>query len=336
MGLSRAAVVPLVVALLCTGGLAVAPRAQAATTCTTNPFTASFVSTLRAQHPSQRFTAAVYETRTRCWYHLNRDLTISTASVIKAEIMGATLLKAQRAGRAVSTWEHNRIHPMITYSHNNPYASDLYWHVGGTSAMSAFSRASGAYNTQHSATYGATITTAVDRTKVSRALLYGIGPLGATARSRAWTYMSRVHPTQRWGITAGVPAGYQVALKNGFYPSRGWGWRLGSTGFVRRTGSSHGYAITIMTDRNSGHYPGMTLVEKISRRVSGVLLGGTPAPRIVTRSVCTRTVAGESWTTVARRVGVSSTRAYLVRRVSGGNPYPLQGQRACSPDLRPA
>jgi len=143
-------------------------------------------------------------------------------------------------------------------------------------------------------------------------------------------------PTRAVAGAAGVPAGYQVALKNGFYPSRGWGWRLGSTGFVRRTGSSHGYAITIMTDRNSGHYPGMTLVEKISRRVSGVLLGGTPAPRIVTRSVCTRTVAGESWTTVARRVGVSSTRAYLVRRVSGGNPYPLQGQRACSPDLRPA
>jgi hypothetical protein len=167
-------------------------------------------------------------------------------------------------------------------------------------------------------------------------MLYGGGPLGAAARSRAWSYLTKVHPTQQWGISAGVPYGWQVALKNGFYPSGGWGWRLGSTGFVRRTGSSHGYAITVMTDRNSGHYPGMELVEKISRRVSRVLLGGLPATRAVSRSVCTKTVAGESWTTVARRVGVSSDRAYLVRRVSGGNPSPLQGQRGCSPYLAPA
>jgi beta-lactamase class A len=334
MRLSRSAVVPLVVALVSGGGLAAAPSAHATTTCTKNPFTASFVSTLRAQHPNQRFTAAVYETRTRCWYHLNRDLTISTASVIKAEIMGATLLKAQRAGRRVTEWEHARIRPMIRYSHNNPPTGDLYGHVGGTTGMEAFDQLVGATQTTHSATYGATMTTAEDRTRIALAMLWGGGPLAATARSRAWAYMNDVHPTQRWGITAGVPAGWQIALKNGFYPSRGWGWRLGSTGFVRRTGTNDGYAISILTDGSSGHYPGMQLVEKISRRVAEVLAGTPAAARVVTRSVCTRTTAGESWTTVARRVGLTSSDASAVRVVSGGNPTPLQGQRGCSPWVR--
>ena len=37
---------------------------------------------------------------------------------------------------------------------------------------------------------------------------------------------------------AGRPrSGWRVALKNGFYPATGAGWRLGSTGFVRRDGT---------------------------------------------------------------------------------------------------
>ena len=35
--------------------------------------------------------------------------------------------------------------------------------------------------------------------------------------------MTNVHPLQRWGITAGVPNGWTVAQKNGFYPSTGHG-----------------------------------------------------------------------------------------------------------------
>jgi hypothetical protein len=43
-----------------------------------------------------------------------------------------------------------------------------------------------------------------------------------------------VVPEQRWGITEAVPAGWPVALKNGFAGSQCCGWRLNSVGKVRQ------------------------------------------------------------------------------------------------------
>ena len=310
-----------------------APAPAAAATCT-EPFTPAFVDWLRSRFPNQRVTAAVTDTRTGCSYHLYRGLRMTTASVIKAGILGAVTLKAQDAGRGLTQWERNRIWPMITYSHNNPHVSDLYSHVGGVAGMDRFDRRLGATATTNSSSYGATLTTAADRTLVSLRMLHGGGVLGPAARAEAWRYMGRVHPTQQWGITAGIPAGWSVPLKNGFYPMRGYGWRVGSTGFARHDASGGGYAITILSDSSGSQLAGMRLVEAVSRQVAKVLAGPTPRTRNVDRAVCTETRAGESWGTVATRVGLPASRGPDVRTVSGGNSSPLQGQRACSPYLR--
>ncbi|HKG50839.1 MAG TPA: hypothetical protein VKB14_10390 [Actinomycetales bacterium] len=299
-------------------------------------FPAAFVASLARDFPQQRVTASVYDTRTGCWYALHGGLRITTASVIKASVMGAVLLRGHDKGRGLTQWERARISPMITYSYNNPYVSDLLGRVGGVRGMNGFDRRMGATRTTNSLVYGATWTTAKDRTRIALGLLHSGGPLRARGRAEAWRYMSGVTPTQRWGITAGVPAGWQVALKNGFYPMRGYGWRVGSTGFVRRTGTDSGYAVTIMTDHNGSQVAGMRLVERVSRRVASTVAGGRPAPRVVDRSRCVSTRAGQSWRQVAGEVGLPASRWADVRRVSGGNPRPLSGQRACSPVLRGA
>ena len=125
-----------------------------------------------------------------------------------------------------------------------------------------------------------------------------------------------------------------MALKNGFYPMRGHGWRVGSTGFVRRAGTAEGYAVTVLTDQAPSQVAGMRLVERVSRRVAAALAGAPAAPRVVERSRCVTTRAGQTWHQVAVRVGLPAGRWADVRRVSGGNPAPLSGQRACSPVLR--
>lgn len=293
-------------------------------------FPASFTEALAREFPSQRVTAAVTDTRTGCAYDLHARLRLTTASVIKAGILGAVLLKAQDAGRGLTEWERARIRPMVQYSHNNPYASDLYAHVGGVSGMDRADRRWGATSTSNTASYGATWTSARDRTRISLQMLHGGGPLAGAGRGEAWRYMSTVHPTQRWGISAGVPSGWSVALKNGFYPMRGYGWRVGSTGFVRQ-GTGGGYAFTVLTDGGSSQVQGMRLVEAVSRRVASTLAGSPPAPRSVDRAVCTSTSSGESWSTVAARLRADPA---AVKAVSGGNPSPLNGQRACAPTLR--
>lgn len=221
---------------------------------------------------------------------------------------------------------------MIRYSFNRPPTSELYSHVG-VAGLESFDRRAGIRATDHTPIYGGTMTTAEDRTKIALKLLYADGVLSRANRAVAWHYMSDVQPTQRWGISAGVPLGWSVALKNGFYPSRYAAWRIGSSGFVRRADSDHGYAITVMTDRGPDHFTGMRLVETVSRRVAAALTVGPQQRRPVDRARCTRTRSGESWQTVASRLGVAS-RWRTVRTIAGGNPSPLSGQRACSPVLR--
>ena len=311
--------------------VALLPAAPASAAACADVFPVSFADAVARSHPGQRVTASVVDTRTGCAYDLHPGLRLTTASVIKAGVLGAVLLKAQDEGRGLSEWERARIRPMIQLSHNNPYVSDLYARVGGVGGMDRADRRWGATGTRNSAAYGATWTTARDRTRISLAMLHGGGPLRPDGRAEAWRYMSSVHPTQRWGITAGVPGGWSVALKNGFYPMRAYGWRAGSTGFVRQ-GASGGYAITVLTDGGSSQVQGIRLVETVSRRVAQVLAGGSAAARPVDRSVCTSTSRGETWAAVARRVRAEPA---AVRSISGGNPSPLQGQRACSPTLRP-
>jgi len=88
----------------------------------------------------------------------------------------------------------------------------------------------------------------------------------------------------------------------------------------------------VLTDGGSSQLRGMQLVETVTRRVGALLAGGASAPRPYDRAVCTDTASGESWAAVAARVGAEPA---AVQYVSGGNPSPLQGQRACSPDLGP-
>src|SRR4051794_16330176 len=300
-----------------------------------SPFTKSFRTLLTRQFPHQRVTAAVYDTRDHCWYFLHRTMRITTASVIKAQVLGAVLLRDREHGHGLTAWERARVWPMIRFSYNNPYVSDLYSHVGGVSGMDRLSRRLGATNTTNTAEYGATWTTAEDRTRVVRAMLYGGGPLRRPARLTAWGYMRSVHPTQRWGITAGAPEGWRIALKNGFYPMSGYGWRVGSTGFVRSPDGREGYVVTILTDHDADQFRGIRLVQKVSRQIARVLTGEKPVRHAVEKSVCVEAHSGQSWTTIAGRLGVPRSWWPGVRRVSGGNPSPLEGQRVCSPRLAP-
>jgi beta-lactamase class A len=310
----------------------VAPAAPAGAASCTSVFSAAFADDLAARYPGIRMTAAVHDTRTGCWYHLRPGTRMGTASVIKAQVLGAVLLRAQAAGRGLTSWERSQIGPMIRYSFN-PETSNLYVYVGSEAGMRATDRPFGVTSTTHTARFGATQSTAADRTNVALRLLHRSGALAQGYRDTAWAYMSDVHPLQEWGISAGVPVGWSVAQKNGFYPSSGVGWRVGSSGFVRQDGGDQGYAITVMTEGATTQRTGIRLTEEIARRAAEALTVGPGDARPFDRARCVQTTSGESWTGVAARLGLPSSRAGEVRTVAGGNPSPLSGQLACSPDI---
>lgn len=291
-------------------------------------FTTDLTAKLTQRYPGVQFTAAVYDTSTGCWFHLHRGLRLTTASVIKAQILGAVLLRAQHQGRRLTDWERSQIGPMIHNSFN-PETANLVHYLGGWDGMRSSDAAFGATSTTY-ADGGHTASTAEDRTRVALRLLYGGGELDQAGRDEAWAYMSSVTPLQEWGISAGVPHGWSVAQKNGFYPLDGKAWRTGSSGFVRRNDGDQGYAITVMTYGGGDQTNNVRLVEELSRRAASVLTVGPPAPRPVDRARCVRTEAGQTWAAVTSQLGLPADRAAGVRDAAGGNPAPLAGQRACS------
>lgn len=291
-------------------------------------FDAAFVDGTASAHPGARFTAAVHDHRTGCEHHLNPGLEMTTASVIKAQVLAGILLAAQSAGRQLSEAEAADVELMMHYSHNRPPTSRLYVQVGGAPGMEALDERFGIAGTSHTARYGATVSTAEDRTRLVEQLLIGGGPLAGESVQTAWEWMSGVSPIQSWGVTAGLPPGHEAALKNGFYPSRHSGWRIGTTGVVRDPDGS-AYAMTIMTDSNADEASGIALVERIARRINSALAGGFPAERAADLVECVEPPLGTSWSAAAEMLGgVDATR---VRHLNGGESAPLTGQRVCWP-----
>ncbi len=87
-----------------------------------------------------------------------------------------------------------------------------------------------------------------------------------SALEEAWAPMLSVVPEQRWGITAGVPAGWPVAQKNGFAGSQccGGASTRPASWWIRRGGA---YAVTILSDGWPTRPPGYL----VSRREPGRL-----------------------------------------------------------------
>ena len=296
--------------------------------CDPRLFAARFVRDLREDYPGQRFTAHVKDTRTGCAYELKPDLVMTTASVIKVEILGGLLLEAQTDRRDLTATERALANDMMNLSLNGP-TSRLWLQLGGVAGMNALDDAFGVTETVHSPGYGATSSTASDRTEVTLAVLHGGGPLDNESTELAWTIMAGVHPAQQWGVSAGVAEGYRVANKNGFYPLTGSGWRVGSTGFVADP-TGGGYALTIMTDNNRTQADGVDLVETIARRINTRLTSGRVGARPFDEITCITHNGNQTWRALARALDLPAAVAEEVRLAAGGD-GPMWGQLVCTP-----
>ncbi len=132
--------------------------------CAPDPFDAQFQRELDAMGAAQHnLTVAVFDDRSGCWYHLRQGQRVTTASVVKIEIMAATLLRAQDQGRGVSNWEMSKITPMI-HSSDDPAATALWLNLGGAGPISAYGDRMGLVATvETEPKWGLTSTTAEDQ-----------------------------------------------------------------------------------------------------------------------------------------------------------------------------
>jgi hypothetical protein len=82
--------------------------------------------------------------------------------------------------------------------------------------------------------------------------------------------MESVEADQAWGVSAGVPTGVTVALKNGWLPLEDDGdWQVNSIGWV--DGDGRNYLIAVLTKNNDTEQSGITTVEGLSTLVWNAL-----------------------------------------------------------------
>jgi hypothetical protein len=283
------------------------------------------------------FTAAVIDTETGCVSRLRPRVRLTTASAIKSTVLAVTLARAQP--RPLTRTQQRDIESMIGRSHNPPTTRLLA--AAGVDAMAAYTDAVGV-DMDHSWQFGSTITDAAGLAAVTESILRTdsrIGPLSDRSRRTAWRFMSQVHPAQRWGVTAAVPAGYETAFKNGFYPCQGcpgWNgdelrWRVSSAGYIRRVGEAHGYVVAVLTDGNKTQREGIELVEHIAGHINRRILDGPSRSRVYDRMRCITVAASDRPEEIAARL---DARWAGIRSVSGGE-GPLHGQMMCAPRPEP-
>ena len=129
--------------------------------------------------------------------------------------------------------------------------------------MQQFFAATGMRTTTAEVEWGLSRTTATDVLTLLERFTHS-GLLSPAHRDELLRLMRSVDPGQRWGVSAGAPAGVSVALKNGWYPVNGV-WRVNSTGYV--SGDGLDYALVVLSDGHRSEESGIDVVERVARAV---------------------------------------------------------------------
>jgi beta-lactamase class A len=251
---------------------------------------------------SGRESVSVFNAKTGQTQSFNAGAKHVTASIVKVAILGTLLRQAQNAHRSLTATERSRASAMIKFSDNA--ASTLLWNqVGKGPGVKVFMDKVGMPSTTPGpgGFWGLTSTNTPDQVRLVRTVAYPNAVLTAASRSYADSLMRGVTPSQKWGVSGGVPASATVALKNGWLPRTG-GWVINSIGHVR--GGTRDYVIAVLTTDGPGMSYGINTVEHVSAMVwsASQSLSRTPFGDF----------NGDGWSDVlARQTSTGSLNLYL-------------------------
>jgi Beta-lactamase enzyme family len=209
-----------------------------------------------------QITAGVDDIETGQEYLLNPQDAEKTASTVKVDILATALHLAQEHHEPLPANETAAAVPMITESDNDA-AEDLYNDIGGWSSIGPFDTSIGMSHTtpNDQGYFGETYTTAADQITLLKQVMLPGGELSLSSREYEYELMLHVIPSQRWGITGGVPANATVAIKNGWLPES-TGWHVNSIGRVE--GDGRDYLIAVYTSFDSSWAYGIDTIEHIA------------------------------------------------------------------------
>ncbi|MEU5635622.1 serine hydrolase [Streptomyces rishiriensis] len=183
-----------------------------------------------------------------------------TASIVKADILAALLLRAQDEGRRLSAAEKTYATAMIETSDNDA-ASALWRTIGEAEGLDAANERLGLTRTEggEGMLWGLTRTTAADQLTLLRQVFGDESELSEASRTYLRGLMGRIAAGQDWGVSAAAD-GSSWALKNGWLPRSTTGlWVVNSIGRVGVGGRD--YVVAVLSNGNATQAAGISLVE---------------------------------------------------------------------------
>lgn len=214
-------------------------------------------------------TAAVYDARTGQTWVYRPTVALTTASVVKVDILEAVLARAQAEGADLTNAQQALATAMIEQSTNNA-ANDLWETIGGAAGVGQFNDRVGLTGTDLNAPgyWGLSTTTALDQVRLVREVAFPNAVLDAASQAYATGLMQHVVSYEDWGVSAGVPSGVSVALKNGWDPITGT-WEINSDGWV--TGGGADYVLSVLCWGATTETAGIDSVDGLARLVWSAL-----------------------------------------------------------------
>jgi beta-lactamase class A len=227
-----------------------------------------------------RVEADVYDLSTGQQWTLGQQAPQAEASVVKLEILEAVLNQRTAQRVVLSLTEQELTPPMIEQS-DNEAATTLWGDVGGAKGMRAFDHKVGLVHTSpsnclqcHGSSWpgwGLTTTTPQDQITLLRQLVQPSGVLDRNDQKYALQLLDNVTPSQRWGVSGGVPAGVMVALMNGWLPldAGNFDWQINSIGWV--SGDGRNYLMAVLSTGNPSEQYGIDTLNHLGAMVWGAL-----------------------------------------------------------------
>ena len=240
-----------------------------------DPFGSAAASYLSAR--AGTVLAAVYDLGTGRTWHLGQGQPQAEASIVKVDVLETLLAEHDQGdGTGLSASDRSLAGQMIEDSDNDA-ATSLWYEVGGPARIRSYNARAGLTHTIPSSCvvcpgfawpgWGLTTTTPDDQIALLKQLVTPRSLLTRAERDYALSLMEDVTPSQRWGVSGGVPAQVTVALKNGWLPLLGAGsdWQVNSVGWV--SGGGRNYLIAVLSTGNPSFQYGIDTIEALAAMV---------------------------------------------------------------------
>jgi beta-lactamase class A len=239
-----------------------------------NPFGAAAGSYVAGR--SGTVTAAVYDVSTGQTWTFGSSKPQAEASVVKLNILEALDAQHGTGSGGLSAADTSLAQQMMEDSDNDA-ATTLWYQAGGPSRIASFDTSAGLTHTEPSSCvqcpgfpwpgWGLSTTTPTDQLALLRRLIEPSTLLTGAQRASVLRLMENVTPSQRWGVSGGVPARATVALKDGWLPldSDNTNWQVNSVGWI--SGSGRDYLMAVLTTGNPTEQYGIDTISQLAAQV---------------------------------------------------------------------